>query len=295
MGVGVDVSVGVVAVIPQAEAATNNKMTMTKAQTTRATGYEYFCIGPSANTPEDLCPGEVRTTGGTSATVSGLNTAAIYNFLVWAVNAVGVGEWAGPSPQATIGPEAKGSVIVSPTSLTVSEGGSATYRVQMSSNPSQPVQVSSTGLGTRTCWEPCRATWGMILLAGLAEGGALGYRGEGTGGPGRVDGGGTVRTGGHVPRAPRWSMPNRAGYDGPGPGVGDPCGGEGLLGPADGPRCTVGGNSGREPFTRKSPCTAGPRMSGFRASAEWTSHIQAGRPQDHQEEAGVSPRLSSTS
>ena len=107
----------------------------------RVTGYEYLYFGPCANAPEDICDGGIRNTRGTSATVSGLKTAGVYDFVVWAVNAVGAGEWAGPV-QAVVNPEVRGRVVVTPASLTVNEGGSATYRVRLSTSPAWPVQVA---------------------------------------------------------------------------------------------------------------------------------------------------------
>ncbi len=105
----------------------------------RVTGYEYLYTGPCAANPADLCFSDVKSTGGTSASVSGL-AAGQYTFEVRAVNAVGAGEWAGPV-WATVVPEVQGRVIVTPDRLTVTEGGSATYRVRLSTNPSQPIQL----------------------------------------------------------------------------------------------------------------------------------------------------------
>ena len=105
----------------------------------RVSGYEYRYIGPCAADPDDACSSEIKTTGGTSVTVSGL-AAGEYSFEARAVNAMGAGEWAGPV-YAVINPEARGRVIVTPASLTLTEGGSATYRVKLSSNPTQPIQL----------------------------------------------------------------------------------------------------------------------------------------------------------
>ena len=109
---------------------------------TRVTGYEYRYWGPCAADPDDLCQSESRRVSGTAATVSGLNVAGTYDFRVRAVNAVGAGEWADPVQAVIAPPPARGEVVVSPASLTLTEGGSATYRVRLSSNPTQPVQVS---------------------------------------------------------------------------------------------------------------------------------------------------------
>ena len=108
----------------------------------RVTGYEYRYWGPCAPDPNDLCESESRRVSGTAVTVSGLNVAGTYDFRVRAVNAVGAGEWADPVQADIAPPPAQGKVVVSPASLTLTEGGSATYRVRLSSNPTQPVQVS---------------------------------------------------------------------------------------------------------------------------------------------------------
>ena len=107
---------------------------------TRVTGYEYRYDGPCATDPASICPGDIKSTNATSATVTGLKMAGEYYFTVRAVNAVGAGDWTDPV-WATITPQTRGKVVVTPTSLTLTEGGSATYRVKLSTNPSQPIQV----------------------------------------------------------------------------------------------------------------------------------------------------------
>ena len=54
---------------------------------------------------------------------------------------MGAGEWADPV-YAEIVPAVQGRVIVTPASLTLTEGGSATYRVKLSHEPTQPIAVS---------------------------------------------------------------------------------------------------------------------------------------------------------
>ena len=132
---------------------------------TRVTGYQYRYFGPCANNPEDVCEGETRTTGGASATIGGLKTAGTYDFLVRAVNAVGAGEWAGPV-RAAVQPEARGRVTVAPASLTVNEGGSATYRVKLSTSPAWPVQVALFWEGDNSLSDALAGHQGMVLLPG---------------------------------------------------------------------------------------------------------------------------------
>ena len=105
----------------------------------RVTGYEYQYVGPCAANPADLCFSGLRSAGGTSASVSGL-AAGEYTFEVRALNAVGAGQWS-DTVWATVVPESRGRVIVTPDSLTVTEGGSATYRVKLSHEPIQPIQL----------------------------------------------------------------------------------------------------------------------------------------------------------
>ena len=77
---------------------------------------------------------------GTTASVSGLNAAGTYQFRVRAVNPVGPGEWT-PYVQYNLTPASSGRVIVEPSSLTVDEGGQASYRVKIKDNPTQPLVV----------------------------------------------------------------------------------------------------------------------------------------------------------
>ena len=107
---------------------------------TRVTGYEYRYLGPCAADPADLCQSGAVRAGGTSVSIGGLNVAGTYDFMVRAINAVGAGEWSDPV-QAEIAPEARGKVVVTPASLTVTEAGSATYRVKLSHEPARPIQL----------------------------------------------------------------------------------------------------------------------------------------------------------
>ena len=107
------------------------------------TGYEYRVFGPCASGADAVCdivaPTRVR---GTSVRISGLNREGTYQFDVRALNAVGAGDWSQPITK-DVGPATAGGgrVVLSPSRLTVTEGGEATYRVKLSTNPTQPVSV----------------------------------------------------------------------------------------------------------------------------------------------------------
>ena len=113
------------------------------------TGYEYAVGYPCEGDPWALCeetgkemlvePDWTATTG-TSATIRNLNMDGGYSFWVRAVNAIGKGFDA--NIPATLRPSTGGQVIVSPTNLTVDEGGrTATYTVRLGTQPAQPVYV----------------------------------------------------------------------------------------------------------------------------------------------------------
>ncbi len=97
------------------------------------TGYQYQVMRPGG-------PDEPRETRGTSVTISGLNIEGDYEFSVRALNAVG----AGPAESITayMAPSSSGSVVVSRTSLTVTEGSSAGYTVRLSHAPTGPVLLN---------------------------------------------------------------------------------------------------------------------------------------------------------
>ena len=105
------------------------------------TAYEYWVIGPCETS--DYCDVVPPTrVSGTSRRITGLNREGTYEFQVRALNAVGAGDWS-QSVQKTVGPATAGGgrVILSPSRLTVPEGGEATYRVKLSSEPKQPLWV----------------------------------------------------------------------------------------------------------------------------------------------------------
>ena len=131
---------------------------------TRVTGYEYQHFGPCPADPASVCPGDVKSTNATSVTVGGLRTAGEYHFDVRAINAVGAGEWSDPV-WARVAPQARGKVSVTPTGLTLTEGGSATYRIKLSTNPSQPIQVGLFWDDPDNILSPALAGYqGFILL-----------------------------------------------------------------------------------------------------------------------------------
>ena len=93
------------------------------------TGYEYR---------ETLAEENIRTTG-TTATIRGLDDGLLfYAFEVRAVNAVGEGEWS-DEIYTSLWPERNEQVRVSPTSITVTEGGTFTFTVSLNRAPPLPV------------------------------------------------------------------------------------------------------------------------------------------------------------
>ena len=84
------------------------------------TGYEY----------RESYLQESFTTTGTTATIRGLDDGqGLYSFEVWAVNAVGEGEWS-ESIYTQLWPERSEQVRVSTTNITVTEGGTASLNRQ---------------------------------------------------------------------------------------------------------------------------------------------------------------------
>ena len=107
------------------------------------TGYEYRVFGPCASGADAVCDVVAPTrVSGTSRRITGLNREGTYEFSVRALNAVGAGDWSQPITK-DVGPQtaAGGRVVLSPTRLTVAEGGEATYRVKLSTNPTLPLFV----------------------------------------------------------------------------------------------------------------------------------------------------------
>ena len=109
---------------------------------TRITGYEYMVEGPCVHAPEEICQVVKPTrTGGTTRTVTVPNFRGRYEFYVRALNAVGAGWWSQPVGQY-VNPQRNWRVSLSPSRLTVTEGGEATYQVRLTSDPGQPVWVA---------------------------------------------------------------------------------------------------------------------------------------------------------
>ena len=108
----------------------------------RVTGYEYRVDGACLHDPQLICQVIKPTrTGGTSVTVTVPDVRGQYEFYVRALNAVGAGWWTQPVRQY-VDPQRNWRVTLSPSSLRVDEGGEATYRVRLTSDPGQPVWVA---------------------------------------------------------------------------------------------------------------------------------------------------------
>ena len=120
---------------------------------TRITGYEYMVEGPCVHAPEEICQ-VVKPTrvGGTTRTVTVPNFRGHYGFYVRALNAVGAGWWSQPVGQY-INPQRNWRVSLSPSRLTVDEGGEATYTVRLTSDPGQPVWVALDWYGDESLGE----------------------------------------------------------------------------------------------------------------------------------------------
>ena len=120
---------------------------------TRVTGYEYKVEGPCVHAPEEICQ-VVKPTrvSGTTRTVTVPNFRGRYEFYVRALNAVGAGWWSQPVGQY-INPQRNWRVTLSPSRLTVAEGGEATYRVKLTSDPGQPVWVALDWSGDESLGE----------------------------------------------------------------------------------------------------------------------------------------------
>ena len=114
----------------------------------RVTGYEYWVTGPCASDPSAICDVVLPTrVSGTSRAISGLDVVGTYYFQVRAFNAAGAGPWTqGIAKEVNAPPQdpapGGGRVIFSPSRVTVPEGGSVTYRVKLTSSPTQPLWVA---------------------------------------------------------------------------------------------------------------------------------------------------------
>ena len=109
----------------------------------RITGYEYRVAGPCPSGADAVCDIVApRRVSGTSVRITGLNREGTYQFEVRALNAAGAGDWS-QSIQKEVGPATAGGgrVILSPSRLTVAEGGEDTYWVKLSRSPTLPIAV----------------------------------------------------------------------------------------------------------------------------------------------------------
>ena len=108
----------------------------------RVTGYEYMAESACVHDPSYICQVIKPTrTGGTSVTVTVPDVRGQYEFSVRALSAAGAGWWTQPVRQY-VNPQRTWRVTLSPSSLTVDEGGEATYRVRLTSDPGQPVMLA---------------------------------------------------------------------------------------------------------------------------------------------------------
>ena len=89
---------------------------------------------------------DIRTTTGTSVRITGLSVDGYYEFQVRTVNPVGEGQWT-QRTYANLHPSTSGQVLVSPTSINVNEGSTATYTIRLSTAPPHPVEVYAQGRG----------------------------------------------------------------------------------------------------------------------------------------------------
>lgn len=117
------------------------------------TGYEYDAAvpcGEDEDASETKCGGfaeeDIQETTGTSARISGLSTDGDYFFRARAVNLIGKGEWS-QEIQTTLRPSSSGQVRVSPTTITVNEGATATYTISLSTAPPHPLTVDVQARG----------------------------------------------------------------------------------------------------------------------------------------------------
>ncbi len=112
-------------------------------------GYEYEvarpCPPPGTGTC-DFTGDDIKATSGASVSITGLNAQGDYYFHVRAVNPVGRGDWSGDI-RATLYPSLSGVVQVSPVTVNVNEGATASYTVRLSHAPPHPVEVQITASG----------------------------------------------------------------------------------------------------------------------------------------------------
>jgi len=112
-------------------------------------GYEYEvarpCPPPGTGTC-DFTGDDIKSTSGTSASITGLNAQGDYYFHVRAVNPVGKGNWSGDI-RATLNPSQSGLLQVSPVTVNVNEGSMSSYTVRLSHAPPHPVEVQIAASG----------------------------------------------------------------------------------------------------------------------------------------------------
>ena len=112
-------------------------------------GYEYVVARPCPPPGTGTCSftgDDIKATTSTSASISGLSAKGDYQFQVRAVNPVGKGDWTWDI-RATLNPSQSGLLQVSPVTVNVNEGATASYTVRLSHAPPHPVYVHIAGSG----------------------------------------------------------------------------------------------------------------------------------------------------
>ena len=132
-------------------------------------GYEYVVARPCPPPGTGTCSftgDDIKATTSTSASISGLSAKGDYQFQVRAVNPVGKGDWTWDI-RATLNPSQSGLLQVSPVTVNVNEGATASYTVRLSHAPPHPVQVqihASDSSGADGLTEAVRLYTGHYLV-----------------------------------------------------------------------------------------------------------------------------------
>ena len=139
------------------------------------TAYEYRVFGPCASGADAICDIVAPTrVSGTSRRITGLNRETMihgterqnpYQFQVRALNAVGASDWSDWVEKVVGTATARGGrVVLSPSRLTVREGGEATYRVKLSREPDLPLAVGLHWMGDEGLGDELRFQQFRVLL-----------------------------------------------------------------------------------------------------------------------------------
>ena len=103
------------------------------------TAYRYDVTLPCQDDPTGNCTGMTGTTTDTSATILDLDGDHV--FRVRAMNFMGESEWSSRL-LGNLRPSVDGRLLVEPTTLDVDEGGTLSYTVRPSTEPTQPIYVA---------------------------------------------------------------------------------------------------------------------------------------------------------